>query len=105
VSSSGEVAALSLTARVDPAARGQVTATVTAALPAGFTDPILGNNTSDDIDTLAPRAGVSLAEDGPAGSGGILPFTGANVLWLARAALALVAVGALLRAGTIRRRA
>ena len=101
----GEVAALSLTATVDPAARGQVTATVTAALPAGFTDPILGNNTNDDIDTLAPRAGVSLAEDGPAGSGGILPFTGANVLWLARAALALVAVGALLRAGTIRRRA
>ncbi len=44
------------TAKVDPAATGNLVNTATIAVPAGVTDPVAGNNSATDTDALTPQA-------------------------------------------------
>jgi uncharacterized repeat protein (TIGR01451 family) len=53
---SGQSVTMTLTGTIDPTATDPLTNTVTVAPPAGVTDPIPGNDTASDTDTLTPAA-------------------------------------------------
>ena len=48
-----------VTAHIDPSARGSLANTATVALPAGLTDPVPGNNSATDTDTLTPEVDLA----------------------------------------------
>ncbi len=52
----------SATCAIDPAATGTLVNTATVAPGAGVTDPVPGNNSATDTDTLAPQADVSVVK-------------------------------------------
>ncbi len=52
----GESATVTLSAHLDPAARGSVTVSAQISAPAGFTDPDPANNSASDSDPLDPLA-------------------------------------------------
>ncbi|HBL28567.1 MAG TPA: hypothetical protein DD490_17165, partial [Acidobacteria bacterium] len=54
-------------AMVAPSATGTLTNTATVQAPAGVSDPVAGNNTATDADTLTPEADLAIAKtDGAA---------------------------------------
>jgi uncharacterized repeat protein (TIGR01451 family) len=77
---SGATVTFTLTGTIDPNATGPITNTVTADPPAGTTDPIPGNNTASDTDTMP--ADLQVIMTGPAsavpGTGTTYTFTVSN---------------------------
>jgi hypothetical protein len=69
---------MTLTGTIDPNATGTLTNIATVAPPAGTTDPILGNDTSSDTDTLTPEADLSVSKtvsDATPNVGDLITFT------------------------------
>ena len=67
-----------LTGTVSPSATGSLVNTVTVSPPAGVSDPVPGNDSATDTDTLTPEAdlGLSLSDTpDPVASGGTLTYT------------------------------
>jgi uncharacterized repeat protein (TIGR01451 family) len=67
-----------VTATINPAATGTLSNTATVAVPVGVTDPVPGNNSATDTDTLAPRANLGITKtDGSttAAPGGEVTYT------------------------------
>ncbi|MEP7202728.1 MAG: hypothetical protein ABI894_08970 [Ilumatobacteraceae bacterium] len=62
-----------VSANVSPSAVGMLVNTVSVTPPAGTTDSNLGNNSSNDIDTLTPRANLSIVKTDGAAS--VVPGT------------------------------
>ena len=58
----GGSATFTVDATVSPAALGTLTNTATASVPPGVTDPVPGNNSSTDTDTLTPVADLSITK-------------------------------------------
>src|SRR5262249_28787135 len=56
----GDPASFQLTLAVDPALTGTLSTPASVTPPAGVTDPVPGNNTSTDTDTLTPMADLSI---------------------------------------------
>ena len=48
---------------VDPGATGTVTNTATVAAAAGVADPVAGNDSATDVDTMAPEADLAITKD------------------------------------------
>ncbi len=63
----GQSVTLAFAGTVPPTATGTLANTVTVAPPAGCTDPLTGNNSATDTDTLSPQADLSITKtDGSA---------------------------------------
>jgi uncharacterized repeat protein (TIGR01451 family) len=58
----GGVLTYSLTGTVSAAATGTLSNTITAAVPGGTTDPVGGNNSATDADTLTPQANLRITK-------------------------------------------
>ncbi len=58
----GGSATFTISATVSPAATSTLANTVTIAAPGGVTDPVAGNNTATDTDTLSPVADLSITK-------------------------------------------
>ncbi len=63
----GATATLVIAGTVSPSAAGSLSNTAAAAVPAGWTDPVPGNNAATDVDVLQPRADLAVSKtDGQA---------------------------------------
>ena len=58
----GGTATFTIDATVSPVASSTLANTVTIAAPSGVTDPVAGNNTATDTDTLNPEADLSITK-------------------------------------------
>ena len=58
----GATVTYSISATVDPGARGLLANTASAGVPATITDPVPGNNSDTDTDALLPRADLSITK-------------------------------------------
>ena len=58
----GGTATFTIDATVSPAATSTLANTVSIAPPSGVTDPVAGNNTATDTDTLNPEADLSISK-------------------------------------------
>jgi|GEM_PF-503812 len=58
----GSTITYTVTALIQPSATGTLTNTATVTPPVGTNDPTPGNNTGTDIDTLTPRADLSITK-------------------------------------------
>ena len=58
----GGTATFTVTATVNAAATGTLVNSVSIAPPAGVTDPVAGNNSATDTDTLTPRADLTVTK-------------------------------------------
>jgi len=58
----GGTASFQLTLALDPSLTGSFSNTATVSPPSGVTDPIPGNDSSTDTDTLTPRADLSITK-------------------------------------------
>jgi uncharacterized repeat protein (TIGR01451 family) len=58
----GGVLTYTVTGTVDPAATGSLANTVTVAAPAGVADPVSGNDTATDTDSLTPEADLRITK-------------------------------------------
>jgi uncharacterized repeat protein (TIGR01451 family) len=63
--SAGQSVTLTLSASISPSATGTLTNTASVSPPAGVTDPVPGNNSATDSDTLTPRADLAATKTGP----------------------------------------
>ncbi len=76
----GASATIVVTGTISPAATGTLVNTASASVPPGWTDPIPGNNSDTDTDTLAPRADLVVTKtDGAAAT-----VPGTAVTWTVR---------------------
>src|SRR5205085_2160953 len=58
----GGTSSFQLTLAIDPASTGSLSNTASVSPPNGVIDPIGGNNSSTDTDTLTPQADLSIAK-------------------------------------------
>ncbi len=58
----GGTATFTISATVSPSATSTLANTVDVAVPSGVTDPMAGNNTATDTDTLNPEADLSISK-------------------------------------------
>ncbi len=75
---SGAVATLVVSGTVSPSASGSLSNTASASVPAGWTDPVPGNNSATDVDALAPQSDLAVTKsDGVAAlvPGGPVTYT------------------------------
>ncbi|HET9315911.1 MAG TPA: matrixin family metalloprotease, partial [Vicinamibacteria bacterium] len=56
------VVTFTATATIDPTATGTLANTASAAVPGGVTDPVAGNNSATDSDTLTPQADFGITK-------------------------------------------
>ncbi len=72
----GAVATLTVNGSVAPTATGTLANTASATVPAGWSDPVPGNDSATDTDTLTPRADLAVTKsDGSATAVPGLPLT------------------------------
>ena len=72
----GSTVTYTVTANVNSAATGTLTNTATASVPAGYTDPVSGNNSATDSDTLTPTADLSITKVDNRGGSSVTSTTG-----------------------------
>ncbi len=75
----GSTVTYTVTANVNPAATGTLANTATASVPAGYTDPLPGNNSATDNDALTPMADLSITKVDNQGGSSITDTTGSVV--------------------------
>jgi uncharacterized repeat protein (TIGR01451 family) len=73
----GGTVTFSVTAQIASGATGSITNTTTITAPGSVVDPVLGNNSATDTDTLAPQADISVVKTGPptVASGGPISYS------------------------------
>jgi uncharacterized delta-60 repeat protein/uncharacterized repeat protein (TIGR01451 family) len=58
----GQSAVLTLSGTIDPSATGTLTNTATVTPPPGYIDPVPGNDSATDVDTLTPEADLEIVK-------------------------------------------